>query len=163
MSENEKRLRRCCFTGHRPEKLKANEVEVISALHQAIERAISEGYTTFLSGMARGVDIWAAECVLAFRKTNPAIHLICALPHPAFEQRWAATWRERYQRILQDADLVRTICPAFSMGNYQKRNEWLVDHSALVLAVYNGEAGGTRNTIQYAQQHGVNVRIVTEE
>ena len=41
-------------------------------------------------------------------------------------------------------------------------NEWMVNHSARVIAVYNGEAGGTRNTIVYANKHGVDVINVCE-
>lgn len=155
MTEQEKRLHRCCFTGHRPEKLKRSEKEITSALWEAIADAIDAGFTTFISGMARGVDIWAAEQVIEFRKTNPGIHLIAAIPHPNFEKRWPAEWQARYRRIIETADLVKTVCPSFSMGSYQARNEWMVDHSSRLIAVYNGAAGGTRNTIEYAISHGI--------
>lgn len=152
MTEAEKRAHRCCFTGHRPEKLHSDEATICAALEQAIDTAIADGFTTFISGMARGVDIWAAEIVLRKRASNPTIHLICACPHPDFEKRWSTEWQQRYQSILAQVDMVRTICPSFSMSAYQRRNEWMVDHSARVIAVYNGEAGGTRNTVLYAQQ-----------
>ena len=32
-----------------------------------------------------------------------------------------------------------------------KRNEWMVDHASMLIAGYTGAAGGTRNTIKYAQ------------
>ncbi len=38
---------------------------------------------------------------------------------------------------------------------YQRRNEWMVDHSGRVIAVYTGERGGTRNTIAYAKQQHI--------
>ena len=38
---------------------------------------------------------------------------------------------------------------------YQKRNEWMVDRSTRVIAVYNGEPSGTGNTINYAKKAGV--------
>ena len=56
--ETEKRLHRCCFTGHRPEKLSLSEAEVKSLLENAIDTAIENGFTTFITGMASGVDIW---------------------------------------------------------------------------------------------------------
>ena len=40
------------------------------------------------------------------------------------------------------------------------RNKWMVDHSSLVLAVSNGEKGGTRNTIDYARKQGIEVRLI---
>ena len=157
MTEQEKRQKRCCFTGHRPEKLKANEEEIKQALSQAIEAALASGMRTFITGMARGTDIYAGELVLQYRDADPSIHLICALPHPDFEKRWSTHWQQRYQAILQRADLIREICPVFSMSSYQTRNEWMVDRSSLVIAVFNGEAGGTKNTILYAEAQGVKV------
>ena len=67
MSEREKRQHRCCFTGHRPEKLTMAEADVISWLESEIRNSIDEGFVTFISGMARGVDIWAAEIVLRLK------------------------------------------------------------------------------------------------
>lgn len=151
----EKRRHRCCFTGHRPEKLMEPEAEVVAQLRCAIQKAIDRGFLTFISGMSRGVDIWAAEVVLAFRKANPSIHLICALPHPDFEVRWDAEWKARYRAVLQQTDLIRTICPEFGMTAYMERNMWMVNRSSLVIAVYNGANGGTQRTIKYAHKQGV--------
>jgi hypothetical protein len=81
MPENELRLHRCCFTGHRPEKLRFSESEICSLLDEEIKNAIEAGYTTFISGMAKGVDLWAAEIVLKYRMDNSEIKLICAAPY----------------------------------------------------------------------------------
>ena len=32
----------------------------------------------------------------------------------------------------------------------QRRNRYMVDHSALIIAVYDGLPGGTRQTLEYA-------------
>lgn len=56
MTESEKRLHRCCFTGHRPEKLDQSEHLVKASLEKAIRAAISDGFTTYISGVARGTD-----------------------------------------------------------------------------------------------------------
>ncbi len=56
--ETEERLHCCCFTGHRPEKLSLSETEVKPLLEKAIDIAIENGFTTFITGMASGVDIW---------------------------------------------------------------------------------------------------------
>lgn len=107
--------------------------------------------------MAQGTDIWAAEIVLEKRIGNPALKLICILPHPDFEKSWNAEWQYRYCAIRSAADLERTICPFYTKTAYQKRNIWMVDHSALVIAVFNGKSGGTLNTIRYAQQNQVEI------
>lgn len=160
MMERELRQHRCCFTGHRPEKLEQPETVVVEALKKEIRTAIADGFQTFVSGMARGVDLWAAEIVLTLRDEGAAIRLICASPYRGFENHWSRDWRERYRLVMEQADLVRFICPAYSQRCFQRRNEWMVDHSARVIAVYNGGPGGTRNTVEYAGSHGVPVKIL---
>ena len=159
-SETELRQHRCCFTGHRPEKLSEPEDEIIAALRREIIAAVDDGFVTFISGMARGVDIWAAELVLCLRAEGRPVRLICACPYEGFELKWKDDWQRRYRGILEAADLVRYISPRYSRSCFQVRNEWMVDHSARVIAAFNGEAGGTRNTIVYAEKHGVEVRHV---
>lgn len=154
-TEAELRLHRCCFTGHRPEKLARSEAEIKKDLETAILQAIDDGFVTFITGMARGVDIWAGEIVLRLRQVNPSIHLIAASPYQGFESRWSADWQRRYNAVLEQADLVRFICKGYSKACFQIRNEWMVDRSARVIAVYNGESGGTRNTIEYAEKNKV--------
>ena len=155
--ESELRLHRCCFTGHRPEKLNRSEEEVKKLLDSAIRQAIADGFTTFITGMARGVDIWAAEIVLKLRKEYKDIKLICASPYDGFEKKWSADWQKRHNTIWKSADLQKFICPGFSMGCFQIRNEWMVNHSTRVIAVFNGEKGGTKNTIDYAKKRNVDV------
>ena len=155
MSEVELRKHRCCFTGHRPEKLTIPEKRLTELLEAEIKRAIDSGYTTFITGMAKGVDIVAAEIVLHLRERDPRLKLICALPFPDFGQHWGDGWTERFRQVLAKADLERTICPSFSYGAYQARNEWMVRHSALVIAVFHGEPGGTKNTLDFAKRNGV--------
>ncbi len=50
--------------------------KAISWLKEQIEIAAAEGYTDFLSGMQRGVDIWAAEAVLELKKSGKPVKLI---------------------------------------------------------------------------------------
>ena len=114
MLETELRKHRCCFTGHRPEKLTIPEKRLAGLLEAEIIRAIDSGHTTFITGMAKGVDIVAAEIVLRLK-------LICALPYPGFGQHWGGGWTERSRQVLVQADLERTICPGFSYGAYQAR------------------------------------------
>lgn len=153
--ESELRLHRCCFTGHRPEKLNRLEAEIKKDLEAAILQAIDDGFVTFITGMARGVDIWAGEIVLQLRKTNPNLHLIAASPYDGFESHWSEDWKIRYNAVMEQADLVRFICKGYSKACFQIRNEWMVDRAARVIAVYNGEPGGTRNTIEYAERNEV--------
>ena len=114
MSEqNHLRSRWCCFTGHRPEKLKRAEEEIKEGLEEAILKAVSDGYTTFITGMARGVDIWAGQIVLRLRQDNPELRLIAALPYPGCDSRWSAEWKKQYTVMLKDDHLIQCV----SSGN----------------------------------------------
>ena len=76
-----------CFTWHRPEKLHKPEEQIKEYLDAAILQTVDDGFVIFISGMARGVDIWAAEIVLRLRESNPEIHLVAASPYRGFESR----------------------------------------------------------------------------
>ena len=149
-----------CFTGHRPEKLSLAEDEVKAGLRLEISKAISEGYTTFLTGMAQGVDLWAGEIVCELRDSGSNIYLVAADPYRGFGKGWQSPWKQLHQQILDQADQVESVCSSYNKGCFMARNKWLVDHSTLVIAVYNGEPGGTKNTIDYAKKQGVEVRFV---
>ena len=156
-TEAELRLHRCCFTGHRPEKLRRSEQEIRAELEREIRRAVADGFTVFITGMARGIDIDAGEIVLQLRAEGFPVRLICASPYQGFENSWNWEWQRRYNVIMKDADLVRYICPRYYRGCFQIRNEWMVNHSSRVIAVFNGQLSGTKNTINYAIRQGVPV------
>lgn len=163
LTEDEKRLHRACFTGHRPEKLNQPDGVVVKALTNAIYEAIADGKNVFISGMARGIDIWAAEIVLRIRSEGENVKLICASPYEGFERGWSADWQQRYNAVLRNADLVRYICPGYSRACFQIRNEWMVNHSSLVIAVFNGQPSGTKNTIDYAVRKGIAYQNILAE
>ena len=160
-TEEEMRRRRCCFTGHRPEKLKRSESEVKAFLQKEIQQAVMDGFSVFISGMSRGVDLWAAEIVLDMKQTNDSIKLISAIPFEGFEAGWATDWKLCYNYVRNNADFVRIIGKGYHPGAYQIRNEWMVNHSTRVIAVFNGQPSGTKNTIDYAHRQGVPV-VVSE-
>lgn len=159
-TSSELRLHRACFTGHRPHKLAQPESVVIAALETKIREAIENGFVTFISGMAWGVDIWAAEIVLRMKAAGYPLHLIAAVPYEGFERSWSTSWQRRYHAVLSAADLVKYICEHFNRSCFQIRNEWMVDRSALLIAAYTGEKGGTKNTVDYAARKGVPIVFV---
>ena len=154
---DERRLKTCCFTGHRPGKLSAPEEEIRAWLEEQIDQAIADGYRIFISGCAMGVDIWAGQTVLRKRKDHPDIRLVCATPWPGMPDRWNEDWWEQYENLLAGADEVVTICSHYCKCVYKIRNIWMVDHSGRLIAYYNGTPGGTRNTILYADKCGIEV------
>lgn len=85
MTEAEKRMHRVCFTGHRPEKLTRSGRAIRKDLEIEIRQAVADGQNVFITGMARGVDIWAAQIVLKLRDEGQSVKLMCACPYDGFE------------------------------------------------------------------------------
>lgn len=150
-------MHRACFTGHQPEKLQQTETVIRRMLERERLKATDSGIRVFLSGMARGVDIRAAQIVLRLRSAGRDTKLICACLYPGFERAWSRDWQRQYRDVLAAADLVKYICPEYSPACFRLRNEWIVDHAALVIAVFNGQPGGTKNTVDYAERTGIPV------
>ena len=162
-SEQEMRLHRCCFTGHRQEKLSSSPEEVKQWLSDQIMNAIDDGYVTFITGMAMGVDIWAGEIVTRLRESDPRLHLIASVPWPGFSARWNAEWKNSYESLLKKADLVKYISKRYDPSIFTKRNLWMVDHCNRVIAYYTGEDGGTKDMILYAQEKGIETVVGLDE
>lgn len=154
MSEFGNKEQCCCFTGHRPEKLHMHENEVKQLLKKAIMQAVMDGYTVFISGMSRGIDIWAAETVIELKKAND-IKLVAVSPYYGFESRWSSENKKKYYEIIDAADMVKFICKDYTKSAFHIRNAFMVDNSSRIIAAYNGEEGGTRNTIEYARKKGL--------
>lgn len=160
--------RSCAFTGHRPKKFPWGYHEAdtrCAALKQTLTEQIAKlveaGYTDFLSGMAEGTDTWAALAILTLKKEYPALKLHCILPCEGQADRWSISARELYFSILEQADNVTYIGREYSKNCMLKRNLYLVDHAACLLAVYNGEQrGGTAMTVRYARKLGREIIII---
>ena len=161
MTKTEKRMHRVCFTGHRPEKLTRHEKAIKKDLEKEIRQAVADGLNVFITGMARGVDIWAAQIVLMLRDEGYDVKLMCVFPYEGFERGWNQEWQKAYREILAAADFVKYVCEGYNRTCFQARNEWMVNHSARVIAVFNGEKSGTKNTIDYAVK--VDVPVVCIE
>ena len=159
MTEAEKRRHRCVIAGHRPERLGIEEQQVRAFLEREIKAAYSCGMNVFISGMARGVDQWAADIVLKMKESFPDIRLICAIPYVGFERSWNERDRREYARIAARADLVRFIGNGSGRSCFMRRNRWMVEHASRLIAVWNGKPSGTAATIKYAYVAGVEAVI----
>lgn len=154
-------LRKCCaFTGHRPAKFpwKYTETDerciaLKEILAKQIEKMVGSGITEFFSGMAQGVDVWAALDVLALRKKYPEVKLHCVLPCEGQEDVWTIPAQTQYRAILMEADSVEYVSRKYHSKCMLDRNRRLIDSAAFLIAVYNGEKrGGTAATVRYAQK-----------
>lgn len=142
-----------CFTGHRPKDLpKGSEEWINGQLMQAIKKASNKDYTRFISGGAVGVDQMAARCVLLAKVFDSRLKLVIARPFPSQDKVWPPHVKVKFEELLGKADAVVDVCEdPYAVWKMQKRNEWMVDQSHVVIAVWKGGRGGTHNCIEYAQ------------
>ena len=149
----------CCVTGNRPQKFPWKYGEgtahnkYLAKMTRQIENLIESGYTYFISGGAIGVDMDFAEAVLQAKKRHKDIILEIAVPCRNQDLKWNKADKERYAKILGNADIVNVLSESYTSFCMQKRNEYMVNKSDLVIAFWNGEeSGGTWNTINYAKR-----------
>ena len=126
--------------------------ECDDALRAVVRELYGRGFRVFWSGMALGFDLAAAEAVLALRGELPGLRLCCAVPFPGQADRFPEADRLRYMRILDRADEVATLAPRYEPRCYLRRDEFMVERSAAVVAWFDGGKGGTRYTWDYARR-----------
>ena len=161
----------CCFTGHRPEKLpwgmdETDErcIRLKARLYQVVENAYLDGMRHFICGMAQGSDLYFGEAVLRLRQCYPEVTLEAARPCETQARSWPERDQKRYEEILDQCDYETLVQHTYSRGCMQRRNRYMVDHSQLVIAVYNGEPkGGTAQTLAYALKNRIKTYILKPE
>lgn len=138
------------FTGHRTYRGGAAD-----ALRRTLEAFYDRGFRTFLSGMAVGFDLAAAEVVLEMGRRRAGVRLVAAVPFRGQENRFSPADRERFRRVLAAADAVEELSPVYHRGCYAVRNNYLVDNASVLVAWYDGSPGGTRHTVSRALRRGL--------
>lgn len=147
---------RLCVTGHRPGKLYGYDLSdprwerLRSVLKKIlIEKECKEAIT----GMALGVDTIFALAVLELKNEGYDIKLHCAIPCKNQEARWSKKDQRLYNNILKRADSVRIVSnTGYNLSVMQKRNEYMVNSSDGVIAVWDGSKSGTANCVRYAKE-----------
>lgn len=154
----------CCFTGHRPASLPWGTDETdprCIALRERIsgaaESAIELGARHFICGMAEGCDMYFCEEIIRLRRRYPHITLEAAIPCLTQSDGWSAAQRLRYRSLLAQCDMETLVQEDYTPGCMHRRNRYMVDHAALLIAVHNGLPGGTRSTVEYAMRRGVSI------
>lgn len=154
-----------CFTGHRPNKLNGykakDNAELLYKLKDIIVDHIeNKGVTTFISGMALGIDMWSARIILALKESAyPEIDLVCAIPC----KNQYAIWKDQkvideWHYIISKATIVHYVSDeSYTAWCLHDRNKWMVDNSNYVIAVWDGTSGGTANCIKYAKKNNRNI------
>ncbi|MFC7804830.1 SLOG family protein [Bacillus subtilis] len=165
------RKKTVCFTGHRPNKLGGYDMKnptmlkLKDKLLEVIEELIiKEEKSRFITGGALGTDQAACWCVHILKKKFPHIKNIIATPFKEQDKVWSADQKMWYKRMLDVADEIVNVEELdkykvsedkpgeFSPAKMQKRNEYMIDHSEAIVAVYDGSKSGTKNCLNYARK-----------
>ena len=102
-----------------------------------------------------GFDIIAAETVLAVKNAfSEPLRLICVLPFKNQSYNFPDDWKIRFKSVLKKCDEKVILAEKYFTGCYQERNTYMVDHSDYVITWFDGQKGGTANTIRYAKKIG---------
>lgn len=149
----------CCFTGHRPQKLPwgydENDERCIAfkeKLSAVICAVYESGITHFICGMALGCDMYCGEIVAELMKQHPEITLEAAVPFADQAGSLRSKFRARYDALIAVCSKVTLIQQSYTPGCMMRRNKYMVDSSSVLIACYDGQSGGTWNTIKYAME-----------
>ena len=154
------RAQTVAFTGHRLIS-SADRPRVKDRLMEAILRAYEDGYRVFISGMACGFDLMAAECVVELKSERPDITMMAAIPYRGQCERWRKASQLKYWAPLHKADEQIVLSPDYRPDCFLRRDRYMVEHASRLIAYFNGiPKGGTFYTVNEAKRQGVMVENI---
>ena len=168
---NDKLKKSCSFTGHRPSRFSFGYDEnddrcarLKTVMREQIMALVAEGVAKYYSGMALGVDTWAAEIVLDLKKSHSDLRLIAVRPCETQADHWTVEQRERHFDILEACDDIITMQLRYSRAAIFERNKYLIDIAGNLLAVYDGGSnGGTAYTVGYGRHQQRRIIIINPD
>jgi uncharacterized phage-like protein YoqJ len=152
-----------CFSGHRPERLPGGvifENVIKSYIALEISDAIEQGFTAFIMGGSRGIDLWAGLAVVHQKYRHPGLKLIAALPYYVKDiSRFSEFERFNYGYVLENCDSVFYAAKDYNADCMKRRNRFMVDHSSRLIAFVRDPRSGTGQTIRLAENAGIVTRV----
>jgi len=166
--------RTLCITGHREKsiipyhdlpiyrELTASAVKLM--LCRYIDMAAERGYEWFISGLATGTDLWAAEYIIEKKRLNSRIKLVGAMPYLRHADHFSAAQRKLLEKVEKNCDCLVSVNQdpqaVYNKGPgrnlYRDRNYFMVDRSSAVIAFLDDKQSwsGTRQTVNYGYRTG---------
>ena len=146
----------CAVTGHR--NISENKIEFVRReLRREIELAVSDGYITFMSGFADGVDIEFVEIVVEIKQDNPDIIIEVALPY----RDRLRTKNKLFHELLDNCDIITVTSEEYNKSCFHRRNKYMIENSERVIAVYDGrQKGGTFHALKIAEKYNREIKLI---
>ena len=90
---------------------------------------------------------------LAQACVNMDVEWTAAIPFVGQASKWPASSQDAYWGLLEKASKIEAVCkPGYAAWKMHRRNEWMINHSDRVVALYNGDPlGGTAACLHYAE------------
>ena len=163
---------RMALTGHRPERLGYPELDFETSkewrkiIDWIKEKILELNVTDAYCGMASGCDIACGIAVLelndeayVYKIDRPKIKLHCILPCKDYNN------KIRWHNILKiGADEWIELSEEFYKGCDNVRDQYMVDHSDKLFAIWDGnKSGGVWSTIRKAQKKGIDIVYYPKE
>ena len=154
------------FTGHRPDKIGGynpnapKRIWVREQIQAQLERGLAKHGEKLwvITGGALGVDQDAAE--IAYKMGIPFTVMIPCVEQEAM---WPREAKQRYWNMLDVAsEVVQVSDKAYSEDKFcmQRRNMEMIDCADIVIAVWDGSTGGTKNAVDYAEESGLKIIFI---
>lgn len=167
------------LTGHRPNKLggydltKPGYADLQADLEQYIRFQLqSHDVVWGHSGLALGADTIWTKAILAMKKEFPGrVFFHAEIPMNQQPTAWFKKtdidfWHESVanadeKSVYGDLDAVEeSFRKKFASKFLNERNEGMVNHANILLAVWDGSSGGTGNAVNYAKKQGATIVLV---
>ena len=170
-----------CFTGHRPNKLGGynwdipKNQDVILAITTTVTKIIKENEGEefhFICGGALGVDQMAFYVCNKLKSSYKNIITEIAVPFKRQYILWNKQDFQKWRTQLYQADILTLVDriegykvdgqkeDIYYIEKMQKRNEYMVNKSDIVIAVWDGTKGGTGKCVKYAKGMNKNIVII---
>lgn len=112
-----------------------------------------------VSGMALGADLLFVIAMVDARRYYKEHHvpfsITAAIPFKGQCDRWNNACRHLWSELLDQCDDKIVLSNGYYTGCYKKRNQYIVDHSDVLIAVWNGNYhSGTGQTVRMAKSQG---------
>jgi len=145
------------FTGHRSiDKEKVQEVRAL--VRTKVRLLYMLGFRYFVSGMALGFDMLAAEEVIKLKGELSGLRLVAVIPYKGQSDRWTFYQQQRYQRIMKEVDEEVILSEAYYNGCLLKRNDYMLSKVSGIIAYFDGKPkGGTFYTCRKAKASGLDI------
>ena len=102
----------------------------------------------------------AGDLVLDFKRNDPRIQLVAAVPYRAQPKNLRSFEKFIYGCLINEAADIVYISEEYTKDCMQKRNKFMIDNSSRLIAAVSSYRSGTGQTIRLAEKAGIEIRTI---